>query len=244
MLKYTLRLWLVLFICTMMMSCIKSISDQQKPEIILQNAARLDTTTLLSGSNLAIDLAFSDDLELQSYNLAINCQSAQLFSSTWHSNITRNLIGSTAQASMHISIADTALTGQYLMQLFCTDTDYQHSDTLNHILQIQNSSDIQDPQINMVLPTGSPITMFANGNMVLIATIQDNIQLHAYQVQLRKSTNNQNIYQTLPVFLTGNTIDIQEIVPLPTNPGFYELEIKSIDWVNNTKSHIIQIQVI
>ncbi len=223
-------------------SCAVNSTDTELPSTTLTLPATTDTNYLLSGNPIPITAHFADNIDLATYTMRINPQA--IVGSNWDTALTQNIMGENSTVNTQIFVPTTALSGIYHFHIHCSDAANHSSDSLQAIFQIQNSTDTIPPAIDVLIPNTSAVTVFGNGNLVVIAQLSDNDNLHSYFVQLHKHNNAANIYQTIPFQLDSTAHNLQEVIPLPATSGNYNLDIIARDQVNNTRKSTLAITIL
>lgn len=218
-------------------------TDTEAPQITLNAPQIADTNQLYSGTILPIEVLFSDNQDLLAYEYTIR-ESTQSLDNAWQSNFTANLIGNNAQVNTQIAIPIDALTALYQLEIHGLDANNNPSNTIIALLNVQNATDTQVPNLSLLLPSNTAITVFGGNNLVVVAELTDNQKLHRYYMQLHKNNSPQPIYQSLPIALDSTYYMLQEIIPMPNESGNYRLEIITSDAVNNTSRNNLNITVL
>lgn len=223
-------------------ACTSFDPDLQAPTLTLVQPNALDTSYYHSADTLVWQAILSDDQSLDQYQIDIKPVATN--PDAWILSELNPLIGNQAQVTRQIAIPLATQTGMYYLQSYCTDAANHHSDTTTTLLRLQNATDTLAPQIAILLPTDTVLTVFSSSNIILLCHLTDDQALHSYYLQLYKNGASAPIYQSLPTAINATSYEWQEVVPAPAQNGNYSLYLHLRDAVNNSTQRQISLTVL
>ena len=184
-----------------------------------------------SNDILNIQANFSDNEALKAYNIAI---SSDLGSETWEFSDSGVLNGAIAVLDTNILLPSSALSGDYELVIHSLDIS-DNLQSSNTTFYLQNTSDMVFPTFDITTPNVSGlVTVFSSSNLVLLGSVTD-LNGELRRLYIRIYDENGDVYfeqETLDLSGLGIYF-LQEIVPVPDEEGWYQVEVIASDIVNN-----------
>ena len=227
-------------------SCKKDTPDTQAPTITAVTEPVMNET-LLSGSELHVELTVTDNEELS--QLKIDIHSAEDghshgkvdLSAYWETVVLVDLSGATASVHERIDIPADAASGTYHVILTAVDKSGNQSAITERDIFIQNASDQIAPLITISSPADNDtISLSAGINVAAILT--DNIALA--DADLKVLSGNSVVFES-EITLSGTEFTLNQTIPTNTwAAGTYTLELIVRDDVQNASDKDVTIVLV
>jgi hypothetical protein len=216
--------------------------DEAVPSISLLSPT--EGANFLTGTTLPIQLTCTDDFNLNDYQVQVYTNEMLDMPTFWDTTVQKKILGQMVDLNLNLPIPLYTPTGSYTMQVFCTDKFDNSSDTVSLNFNLQNAIDNELPTLNLnSVPAVDTVVLFTGNNIVILGDVFDNSGLLRIAIKLYRYPNNTLYYEHPIINLDALTEYLLYETILPLSLGYYRLEIRVTDVVNNNlvKSVILKV---
>ncbi len=217
-------------------SCKKNEVDEIRP-VISEITEPLMNDTLLSGSELHVDLKVSDNEELS--QLKIDIHSAEDghshgkvdASAFWETVVIVDLSGKEQLVHEYIDIPNDAASGVYHVILTAVDKSGNMSEVSERDIFIQNSGDLIAPLATIQTPTEGA-SLVAGSDLNVQAALTDNLSLNRFELKVYKGNT---LVSDTDMNISGTEYTLnQTLSTAGWTAGNYTIELLVFDDAQNT----------
>lgn len=236
--------------------------DIQKPQIIMLgsspeskegmicNSVESNVINASTGSDIVLNLQFSDDNNLSQYKVDIHnnfdCHSHGRLISNWQVLKVENIVGKQVQLEEVIAVPEDAFAGDYHLQILCLDELGNEAEPLIYSIKVENSIDNISPVLALSEPAISPITVSKGSDLSFEGTVTDNFSLNNGKIEITYiDPNGTEFFPIQQFFLetqgTEANFNLKFTVPPSAASGQHNFRITAYDTFNNSVEKIIEV---